>query len=117
MKTEPLVSLITLNYNHAGVTCALLESVRHLTYLNIEVIVVDNHSAQNPAHFIQEQNFANTRVVVNDENLGFAGGNNVGIRQAAGDFFLFLNNDTEVMPDLIERLLEPFEADDAIGVT
>lgn len=117
MKTAPLISLITLNYNQAGVTCALLESVRHLTYPNIEVIVVDNHSAQNPTQFIQERNFANTRVIVNDENRGFAGGNNVGIREAAGDFFLFLNNDTEVTPDLIERLLEPFGEDVSIGVT
>lgn len=117
MKTVPLISLITLNYNQAGLTCALLESVRHLTYPNIEVIVVDNHSAQNPTQLIQERGFANTRVIVNDENLGFAGGNNVGIRQAAGDFFLFLNNDTEVTPDLIERLLEPFGADASIGLT
>lgn len=117
MKTEPLVSLITLNYNQAGVTCALLESVRHLTYPNIEVIVVDNHSVQNPTQFIQERGFANTRVIVNDENRGFAGGNNVGIRAATGDFFLFLNNDTEVTPDLVERLLEPFGADASIGLT
>lgn len=117
MKTEPLVSLITLNYNQAGLTCALLESVRHLTYPNIEVIVVDNHSAQNPTQFIQERGFANTRVIVNDENRGFAGGNNVGIRAATGDFFLFLNNDTEVTPDLVERLLEPFETDASIGLT
>lgn len=117
MNTAPLVSLITLNYNQAEVTCALLESVRHLSYPNIEVIVVDNHSAQNPAALIKERNFRNTRVIVNEENLGFAGGNNVGIRQAAGDYFLFLNNDTEVTPDLIERLLEPFATDETIGVT
>ena len=117
MKTEPLVSLIILNYNGTQLTCALLKSVQHLYYANIEVIVVDNHSARNPAPVIREQAFANTQVILNNENLGFAGGNNVGIRQARGDFFLFLNNDTEVTPDLIERLIEPFSADITIGVT
>ena len=117
MKTEPLVSLIILNYNGAELTCALLKSVQQLSYSNIEVIVVDNHSARNPAPLIREQALTNTLVILNNENLGFAGGNNVGIRQARGDFFLFLNNDTEVTPDLIERLLEPFSTDSSIGVT
>ena len=104
MRPLPLVSIITLNYNQAEVTCALLASIQHLTYPTIEVIVVDNHSAQDPRPLIEQGDFSHTRIIRNDENLGFAGGNNVGIRQAAGDFLLFLNNDTEVTPDLIERL-------------
>ncbi len=117
MKPVPFVSLITLNYNQAEVTCALLKSIQRLSYPAFEVIVVDNNSTQNPTALIRKENFANTRVIVNDENLGFAGGNNVGIRQAQGDFLLLLNNDTEVTPDLIERLLEPFLTDSDVGVT
>lgn len=117
MKTVPLVSLITLNYNQAEITCALLDSIGQLTYPRIEVIVVDNHSVEDPSPLIQQRQYANTTVIVTDKNLGFAGGNNVGLRQAKGDFLLLLNNDTEVTPDLIERLLEPFTLDPAIGVT
>lgn len=117
MKSVPLVSLITLNYNQAEVTCALLDSIQQLTYPAIEVIVVDNHSTVNPERLINERNYANTQVIVTDKNLGFAGGNNVGIRQAKGDYIVLLNNDTEVTPDLIERLLEPFRTDPTLGVT
>ncbi len=117
MSTLPLVSIITLNYNQAEVTCALLDSIQQLSYPHIEVIVVDNNSAENPTERIYRGHYPNTRVIVTPENLGFAGGNNVGIRQAQGDYLLLLNNDTEVTPDLIERLLEPFRADETIGVT
>jgi GT2 family glycosyltransferase len=117
MKAVPLVSLITLNYNQTAVTCALLESIQRLSYPALEVIVVDNNSAENPAPLVEKHNFSHTRVIVNPTNLGFAGGNNVGIRQAKGDYILLLNNDTEVTPDLIERLLEPFRADPTLGVT
>lgn len=117
MESGPLVSLVTLNYNQAAVTCALLESVQRLSYPAIEVIVVDNNSIQNPEPLIRERRFPNTRVIVNPANLGFAGGNNVGIQQAKGEYIVLLNNDTEVTPDLIERLLEPFATDPSIGVT
>lgn len=117
MESKPLVSLVTLNYNQAEITCALLESVRRLSYPAIEVIVVDNNSTRNPEPLIRERHFPNTRVIVNSTNLGFAGGNNVGIQQANGEFIVLLNNDTEVTPDLIERLLEPFASDPSIGVT
>ncbi|AUD05746.1 glycosyltransferase family 2 protein [Spirosoma pollinicola] len=117
MRSVPLVSLITLNFNQAELTCALLESIQRLSYPAIEVIVVDNNSEEDPTELIRKRNFKDIKVIVTDKNLGFAGGNNVGIRQAKGDYVLLLNNDTEVTPDLIERLLEPFEHDTTLGVT
>ncbi len=113
----PLVSIITLNYNQLAVTCELLRSIQTLTYPNIEVLVADNDSPVDPTDGIQALGYPNTRVIRTGANLGFAGGNNVAIRQARGAYLLLLNNDTEVTPDLIERLLEPFATDDAIGVT
>jgi len=113
--TLPLVSLITLNYNQAALTAELLTSVAKLTYPCIEVIVVDNHSTEDPFPIIQTQ-FPAVQLMVTDRNLGFAGGNNRGIDRATGDYLLFLNNDTEVTPDLIERLLEPFGTDPDVGV-
>jgi len=117
MNSQPLVSLIILNYNQVEVTCALLASVQQLTYPSLEIIVVDNHSTQNPEPALMAMGLPNLQFIVTNANLGFAGGNNAGIRQATGDFLLILNNDTELAPDLIERLLEPFATDNAIGVT
>ncbi len=113
----PLVSIVTINYNQTATTCAFLESARQLTYPNYELIVVDNASAENPAEQISQGRYANVRVISNAKNLGFTGGNNVGIEAAAGDYLFIVNNDTELTPDLIERLLEPFRADERVGVT
>jgi GT2 family glycosyltransferase len=113
----PLISLITINYNQTMVTCDLLESTRTLTYPHFEVIVVDNGSVEDPSERILQGNYPNVRVVVSPENLGFSGGNNLGIRHAQGDYLFFLNNDTIVTPDLLERLVEPFSQNSSIGVT
>lgn len=113
----PLVSLITVNYNQAVVTCDLLESTRQLTYPHFEIIVVDNGSREDPTERIQQGNYPHVTVVVSPENLGFSGGNNLGIRHAKGEYYFMLNNDTIVTPDLLERLLEPFFQDDRVGVT
>ncbi|MGA0558532.1 glycosyltransferase family 2 protein [Larkinella sp. VNQ87] len=112
----PLVSLITINYNQAAVTCEMLESTRRLKYPNFEVIVVDNASAEDPTERIRQGNYPNVKVVVSPENLGFSGGNNLGMKHAAGEYFFFLNNDTEVTPDLVDQLLAPFQTNSRIGI-
>lgn len=111
----PLISIITLNYNQIKVTCEFIESTKKLTYPNYEIILVDNASKENPTELITK-NYPNVRLIVNEENLGFTGGNNVGIRAAKGDYYFVVNNDTEVTEDLFERLLEPFKVDSSIGV-
>lgn len=105
---NPLVSIITLNWNATGLTCDFLRSIReHGTYKNIEVIVVDNASREDPTADLKST-YPPVKVIVNDRNLGFSGGNNVGIRAAQGDYLFIVNNDTEVTPGLIEGLLEVF---------
>lgn len=115
-QSHPLVSLVTLNYNYTKVTCEFLESTRQLTYRNFEVIVVDNGSEVDPTAMLEAGNYPGLRIILNHRNLGFTGGNNVGIKHAKGEFIFIVNNDTELTPDLIERLLEPFAADPLIGV-
>ncbi len=111
----PLVSIITVNYNQADVTCAMLESVKKLTYQNIEVIVVDNASKENPTIKVKAA-YPAAHIILSAENLGFAGGNNLGIRAAKGEYLFFVNNDTELTPDLIQNLLEPFRRIKNLGV-
>ena len=116
-ENNPLVSIITLNWNQTDVTCEFLESTRKLNYKNYEILVCDMNSDICPAEKIQLLNFPNTKVLLSNTNLGFAAGNNWGMKQAKGDYFFIVNNDTEVTPFLIDQLLEPFFNDPTIGVT
>jgi hypothetical protein len=111
----PLVSIITVNYNQLRYTCELLESLRKLSYRNIEVIVVDNGSHENPESVIREK-FPEVRLILSGKNLGFAGGNNLGIQDAKGKYLLFINNDTEADPGLLEPLVALFESRPDVGV-
>lgn len=112
---KPLVSIISINYNQAQVTCAMLASLRQLTYPNYEVLVIDNASpTEDPASI--EQLFPEVQLIRSKKNLGFAGGNNLAIREAKGKYCLFLNNDTEVVPHLLEPLVDVLERDPSIGI-
>jgi GT2 family glycosyltransferase len=115
MMNKPLVSIIILNYNQLGVTCEFLESAKKLTYPNYEIILVDNASKDDPSEIIKTK-YPHVKLIVNDSNLGFTGGNNVGIKAASGDFYFIVNNDTEVTENLLEYLVEPFDLDKSIGV-
>lgn len=87
-----LLSIITINYNGLKDTCELIDTLP-LEDKSIEVIVVDNASAQDEATAI-EQRYPQVKVIRSRENLGFAGGNNLGIKAAQGKYLFFLNNDT-----------------------
>jgi GT2 family glycosyltransferase len=111
---KPLVSVITVNYNSIDATLELLKSLDQSSYSNTEVIVIDNGSLHDP-HAIIHQAFPSIAYKRSVENLGFAGGNNLGIELAKGDFLFFINNDTEVTPALIENLVNIFSENPSIG--
>ena len=113
---EPsLISIVTINYNQIEVTCEFLDSLRKVSYKNYEIIVVDNASVLNPTSIIEEK-YPEVQLIVNKENLGFSGGNNVGIKAAKGSYIFMVNNDTELTEDIFEKLLAPFSTDTSIGV-
>ncbi|MEX0315067.1 MAG: glycosyltransferase family 2 protein [Allomuricauda sp.] len=114
-KQKPLVSIITINYNESEVTLDMLQSLKGLTYPNIEVIVVDNASPNDNPDVIKEQ-FPEVCLIKSKENLGFAGGNNLGVKAAKGEFLLFINNDTIVPEGFIEPLVETLRGDETIGM-
>jgi GT2 family glycosyltransferase len=111
----PLVSIIAVNYDHPEVTCALLHSLREVTYPNIEIIVVDNASPNDDPAIIK-QSFPEIVFIQSKLNLGFANGNNLGIKQAKGEYILLLNNDTEVDPGFLEPLVAKLQSDSRIGM-
>lgn len=113
MKT---VSIVTINFNQSFVTEQLLASIQNTnTYPALEIIVVDNASKQNPVPQWQEQ-YPNVTFIRSDKNLGFAGGNNLGIKAAKGDYLFLVNNDTEFTPGLVQTLVNVLDTHPKVGV-
>lgn len=111
-----LVSIITVNFNQSEVTEALLASIfSSNTYSAIEIIVVDNGSRVNSVPGWKEK-YPGIIFIRSDVNLGFAGGNNLGIKAAKGDYLFFVNNDTEFTPGLVEGLFNVMDKNAAVGM-
>lgn len=111
-----LLSIIAINYNGLKDTCELIESLP-LEDKSIEVIVVDNASAQDEATIIEER-YPQVKIIRSKKNLGFAGGNNLGIKAAKGKYLFFLNNDTLLKPQTsdIRSLISRLETSPKIGM-
>ena len=112
---KPLVSVIVLNHNGVLYLGKCLKSIQSQTYADFEVIVVDNASSDGSVQYVRE-NFPSVRIIGNDGNLGYALANNEAAKLASGDYMLFLNVDTWVRPDLLERLVSKVSSDSRIGV-
>ena len=113
MQNECRLSIITINYNGLKDTCELIESIPFNN--DMEVIVVDNASKEDEASIISER-FPQVIVIRSDKNLGFAGGNNLGIKEAKGKDILLINNDTFFKEFNVEPLIKRLESSDKIGV-
>ena len=107
------ISIITINYNGQNDTCALIETIPQKDYL--EVIVVDNASKNQEADTIATR-YKHVKVIKSEKNLGFAGGNNLGIKAAQGKYLFFINNDTIFKEFNIQALIDRLESSPAIGV-
>jgi GT2 family glycosyltransferase len=117
MIDNPLVSVIVLNWNGAAFLRGCLESVMKSRYPRREHIVIDNGSTDDSQRILQEiqQENPGIRCIYNKENLGYAGGNNVGAEMASGKYLVFLNVDTVVAADWLTHLVELMESNDGIG--
>jgi len=105
--SNPLVSIIILNYNAGDLLLNCVDSVFKSAYSNFEVIVVDNISADN-SHIRCKEKFEKIQLIENKENLGYCEGNNVGIRNANGEFIVILNPDTIVEPNWLNHLMSAY---------
>ncbi|GAB3937240.1 glycosyltransferase family 2 protein [Mucilaginibacter myungsuensis] len=109
------VSIVTVNFNQAAVTMDLLRSIAQTnTYPDLEVIVVDNGSKHNPGLEIAAE-YPDVKFIATGANLGFAGGNNVGIKAATGDYYFLVNNDTEFIPGLVQKLVDTLDEHPEVG--
>ncbi len=110
-KNTPFVSVITVNYRQNNVTLDFLASFTQVDYPAFEIIVVDNAAIGSELQNDISAKFSSFPVsyIRIEANLGFAGGNNVGVKRSKGDYILFINNDTEVPVDILTKLLQVFE--------
>lgn len=113
-----MVSIIILNFNGRRFLTQCLDSVLKSDYPSFDVILVDNASIDESIELVQRNfgQYSNLKIILNNRNLGFAEGNNVGARVAKGKYFVFLNNDTEVESKWLSELVTAMESDGAIGV-
>jgi len=116
--TLPGVAIIVLNWNGRDDTLACLASLQHVDYPDYGVVVVDNGSTDNSVAAVRAA-YPGVALVELGGNVGYVGGNNAGLEQAqavGADYALLLNNDTEVAPDFLTRLVIAAEADPQIGM-
>jgi GT2 family glycosyltransferase/glycosyltransferase involved in cell wall biosynthesis len=118
---HPKVSVVIVSYNNRALTEACLESVlRNSMHPNLEVIVVDNASADDSVAMLQAIDDERVKIILNRENLGFAAANNQALRIATGAYLILLNNDTVVprgwLPRMLRQLHDP-EVGIAVAVT
>ena len=111
MKIE--LSIITVNYNGLEDTCALIDTITFND--NMEVIVVDNGSKTDEAAIIQER-YPQVKTIRSEQNLGFAGGNNLGIKAAQGQYLYLINNDTVFDDFQVRPLIERLNTSSTIGM-
>ncbi|MDO5642259.1 MAG: glycosyltransferase [Paracoccus sp. (in: a-proteobacteria)] len=120
MEQAATVSVVVLAYGPADLTLACLHSLtgQNESYPALEVIVVDNGPAGAERDRLRARaaSDARIRLIENEENLGFAGGNNIGIQAATGDYVLLLNNDTYVPPGAIAAMVRHLERNPDLGI-
>ena len=116
---EPRVSVIVVTYNNLALTKDCLRSIEQYSgYTNLEVIVVDNASADDTPAFLTAwaAQGDDRHIILNPDNRGFATANNQGLAVASGDYLVLLNNDTYVTPGWIATLLAHLRHDKTLGM-
>ena len=109
MENLPLVSIIILNYNAGKLLLDCVKSIYDSNYKNFEVIVVDNLSKDN-SHLECKKQFNQIKLISNEENFGFCEGNNIGIKDARGDFLVILNPDTIVEKNWLNEFIVAYKS-------
>jgi GT2 family glycosyltransferase len=109
------VSIIILNYNGKRNLETCLTSVMQSQFKELEIILVDNNSTDGSVDFVRTH-FPNVKVIENNKNVGFAEGNNIGAKNSLGAYLIFLNNDTKVTAQWVERMVESVQSDPTVGI-
>jgi len=113
-----MTNVVILNWNGYEDFKECIKSLQKEAYKNFQIVLVDNGSEINEAELL-ENDFPAIKSIRIEENLGFSGGNNIGIKYSLGqstDFILLLNNDTIVETNFLEPLVEKMLQDNQVGI-
>lgn len=118
------LSIIIVTWNTAQITLRCIQTIHKYLKdkIKYEIIIVDNNSSDNTQLIIKNyknllkiKNFK-LKIISNSDNFGFSKANNIGVKQAVGDYFLFLNSDMELIDDSLIKMLDFFKKDETIGI-
>jgi len=115
----PKISIVLITFNNLEYTKSCVESIfSYSRYPNLQLILVDNHSQDGTIEYLRElqSRKPDVQVIFNEENKGFAGGNNVGLKVADGEYIVFLNNDTVVTTDWLYVLMSILQKNPRLGI-
>jgi Predicted glycosyltransferases len=114
-----LVSIIIVTFNNLDITKQCIESIfRKTAYPNYEIIIVDNQSNDGTIEYLLDlqKNYHNLKVILNEENYGFAKANNIGIAHSKGEYVILLNNDTIVTKGWIMGFVKHLDRNKNLGL-
>ncbi len=114
----PEVSIIVVTYNQSEYTKEFLESIKHYSNTEYEIIIVDNASEDSTVNMINQQiaSGMKIKIISNSENMGFPKAVNQGIKEAHGKYIVLANNDILVTEGWLERMIEIAAADEKVGL-
>jgi len=117
----PLIYVIVVNYNGKQDTVECVESLLSANYKDIQIVIIDNASVDDSVPYIKEQfdDVSNIEIIVNQNNIGFAAANNIGIHlaiQDKADYVLLLNNDTIVEANFLDKIVVAMDKDKKCGI-
>lgn len=113
--TGSLVSVIIVNYNGRVFLEKCISSLLVQSYPAVEIVLVDNGSCDGSIEYVKKE-FPSVKIIANRENLGFAKGNNIGIKAAKGKLIATVNNDTVVVSTWVEELVKAINSDENVGM-
>src|SRR5436309_11467547 len=113
-RSGALVSILLVNFNGAKLLPGCLNSLAALSYRNREVLLVENASTDDSLRVLESYPWV--KVIRSPSNLGFAGGNNLGLAHCSGEYVLLLNNDTIATPDFLQPLCAYLEQYPQVGI-
>jgi len=114
IKMKPLVSIIIVNWNAKKYLKSCIDSLLAQTYQNYEIIVVDNASTDDSVKFLEKE-FSSVKIIKNKKNVGFAEGNNIGIKNSNGDIIALFNPDALADKEWLSILVSKLQSSEKIA--
>jgi GT2 family glycosyltransferase len=110
----PKVAVVILNFNTVDFLKQFLKHVVATNYSNLEVVLIDNASSDDSVAFVKH-NFGDVKIIQLENNYGFTGGYNRGLKQVEADYYVLLNSDVEVDENWLQPLVDLAESDKNIA--